>query len=79
MLQEELTPPLSIGSYHAFDVYAGIGRWGWEVRGYVKNVGNERGWSSLEPIAGALSGQTAQLAAVPIQPRTYGLEFDFRF
>lgn len=79
VLQEELTPPLKVGSYHAFDVYAGIGRWSWEVRVYVKNVGNERGWSSLEPIAGALSGQTAQLSAVPIQPRTYGLEFDFRF
>ncbi|HVJ39236.1 MAG TPA: TonB-dependent receptor [Stenotrophomonas sp.] len=79
VLQETLTPPLTVGSYHAFDVYAGIGRWSWEVRAYVKNLGNERGWSSLEPIAGALTGQTAQLSAVPIQPRTYGLEFDFRF
>ena len=79
ILQEELTPPLQIGSYHAFDLYAGIGRWGWEVRAYVNNLTNERGWSSMAPIAGQLSGVTAQLAAVPIQPRTYGLEFDFRF
>ncbi|MFP3649176.1 hypothetical protein, partial [Paraburkholderia sp. SIMBA_054] len=46
ILQEELTPPLQIGSYHAFDLYAGIGRWGWEVRAYVNNLTNERGWSS---------------------------------
>jgi len=79
VLQEEITAPLTLDSYHAFDLYAGIGRMGWEVRGYVKNLTNERGWSSMDPISGALTGVTAQLAAVPIAPRTYGLEFDYRF
>ncbi|MCD9028005.1 TonB-dependent receptor [Luteimonas sp. BDR2-5] len=79
VLQEELTAPLLLDSYRALDLYAGIGRERWELRAYVNNATGETGWSSMNPASGAISGAVAHLAAVPIQPRTYGIEFDFRF
>jgi iron complex outermembrane recepter protein len=79
VLQEVVTPPLDIGSYHALDLYARIGRGRWELRAYVNNVTGEGGWSTLEPLDSAVTGQRAHLVGVPIQPRTFGLELDFRF
>ncbi|MDR6989995.1 TonB-dependent receptor [Luteimonas sp. 3794] len=79
VLQEEVTAPLRLDSYRALDLYAGVGRERWELRAYVSNVTGEGGFSSMTPAAGALSGAVAYLAAVPIQPRTFGVEFDVRF
>lgn len=79
VLQEDVTAPLRLDSYRALDLYAGVGRERWELRAYVTNVTGEGGWSSMTPAAGALSGTVAYLAAVPIQPRTFGVEFDIRF
>ncbi|VXB13088.1 Outer membrane receptor proteins, mostly Fe transport [Luteimonas sp. 9C] len=79
VLQEEVTAPLRLDSYRALDLYAGVGRERWELRAYVSNVTGEGGYSSMTPAAGALSGTLAYLAAVPIQPRTFGVEFDVRF
>lgn len=79
VLDEQITAPLRIGSYRALDVYAGIGGQRWDVRAYINNVTGEDGWSSMEPMTGALTGTTVQLSAVPIQPRTFGVEFDYRF
>src|SRR5690606_28661050 len=74
VLQEVVTPPLRLDSYHALDLYAGLGRGPWELRAYVNNVTDERAWSSMTLIAGALSEVPAQISAVPIQPRTVGIE-----
>jgi outer membrane receptor protein involved in Fe transport len=79
ILGEEITPPLELDAYQALDVYAGIGKGGWSFRAYINNVTDERGLSSLSPASGALTGITAHLSAVPIQPRTVGVELDFRF
>ncbi|MCD9033005.1 TonB-dependent receptor [Luteimonas sp. Y-2-2-4F] len=79
VLGEEVTPPLELDSYRALDLYAGIGRERWSLRAYVNNVTGEDGWSSITPIDGALTGARGHLSAVPIQPRTFGLEFDYRF
>jgi len=79
VLQEDLTEPLLLDSYRALDLYAGIGRERWELRAYVNNATGEDGWSSMTPATGAISGAVAHLAAVPIQPRTFGIEFDLRF
>ncbi|WP_158238349.1 MULTISPECIES: TonB-dependent receptor [Luteimonas] len=79
VLQEDVTAPLRLDSYRALDLYAGIGGEHWELRGYVSNATGETGWSSLEPAEGALSGAVSYLAAVPILPRTFGVEFDVRF
>jgi len=79
ILLEQVTPPLQLDSYRALDLYAGVGKGGWEVRAYVNNVTGEDGWSSMAPMASAFGGPAQFLAAVPIQPRTFGLEFDYRF
>ncbi|MGJ4802687.1 TonB-dependent receptor [Luteimonas sp. SDU82] len=79
VLDTTITEPLTIQSYGALDLYASLSNGSWTVRGYVKNAGDKRAWSSLTDITGALTGVTQHLAAVPIQPRTFGLEFDFRF
>jgi iron complex outermembrane receptor protein len=79
LLPDEITVPLELDSYRALDLYAGIGTGRWELRAYANNVTGEKAWSTLAPMDGALSGARSHLAAVPIQPRTFGLEIDFRF
>ena len=79
LVPDDDSPPLTLDSYRALDLYAGIGRGAWEVRAYVGNVTGEDGWSSAALISNELTGAPVQVSAVPIQPRTFGLEFDFRF
>jgi outer membrane receptor protein involved in Fe transport len=79
VLQEEVTPPTELDSYRALDLYAGLEKGRWEVRGYINNVTDERAYSSISSASSALTGALVQLSAVPIQPRTFGVEFDFRF
>ena len=79
VLDTTITAPLTIGSYGAFDLYASLSNGSWTLRGYVKNAGDKRAYSSITDITGAVTGVTHHLAAVPIQPRTVGLEFDYRF
>ncbi|MFT4198160.1 MAG: TonB-dependent receptor [Pseudoxanthomonas sp.] len=79
LAEVSLTRPLELRAYHAFDLYAGIGKGAWSLRAYLNNATNEQGWSYLERATSALTGVTSQLRAVPIQPRTFGLEFDLRF
>lgn len=76
---DDLTSPYEIDSYRSLDLYAGVGRNNWELRAYINNATGETGWSSLAASQGALSGVTSHLLAVPIQPRTFGVEIDFRF
>ena len=76
---DAITPPLRLDSYRALDLYAGIGKNGWELRVYANNITNEDAWSSLTAMGGAVSGTQVQVAGVPIRPRTYGIEFDYRF
>ena len=79
MLAEDITSPLELESYRALDLYAGIGKGNWELRVYANNVTNEGAWSSLTALASAFGGPDIQVAAVPIRPRTFGIEFDYRF
>lgn len=79
VLLEEITAPVAISAYNALDVYAGIGRDNWELRAYVNNVTGRKGWSSISPADSEVLGGRVHLAAVPILPRTVGLEVDFRF
>jgi outer membrane receptor protein involved in Fe transport len=76
---DDLTRPLELDSYHALDLYAGIGKGAWEVRLFVNNVTDERAFSSITPIDSEISGERVFLAASPIRPRTVGVEFDYRF
>jgi outer membrane receptor protein involved in Fe transport len=79
LAEDEITAPLELDSYRALDLYAGIGKGSWELRVYANNITNEGNWSSLTPLASAFGGPAVQVAAVPIRPRTFGIEFDYRF
>src|SRR5690606_6240150 len=79
ILDEQITAPRTLDSYSALDLYAGIESGNWSLRAYVNNVSDERAWSTLGSADSALTGATVQLNAVPIQPRTIGVEFDYRF
>ena len=79
VLDTSITAPLEIDSYGALDLYASLSNGHWTLRGYVRNATDKRAWSRITDITGALTGATHHLAAVPIQPRLVGLEFDYRF
>lgn len=79
LAEDEITAPVELDSYRALDLYAGIGRGNWELRVYANNVTNEGAWSSLTALGSAFGGPNVQMAAVPIRPRTFGIEFDYRF
>jgi iron complex outermembrane recepter protein len=65
-----------LDSYGVLDLNGDVGNEQWTFRAYVKNLTDERNYSN---IGSGLGGLTAHLGAVPIQPRAYGLEVDFRF
>lgn len=79
VLLTDITPPLELDSYYALDLYASIGSNAWTLRSYVRNATDERAYSSIASVSSALTGVTAQWNAVPVQPRTVGVEVDFRF
>ena len=78
-LQTTVTPPLELGSYGALDLYAGVSNEHWTIRAYLKNAGDAHGYSSITDHPNQLLGVVEELVAAPIQPRTFGIEFDYRF
>jgi len=79
LMPDRVTAPLELDSYRSLDLYAGIGKGSWELRAYVNNVTGEQAYLTMAPAAGALTGTLSHLSAVPLQPRTFGVELDFRF
>ena len=79
VLATDITTPLTIDSYGAFDLYASLSNEHWTIRGYMKNAADERAYSTLGDVTGAVTGVTHHMAASPIQPRMYGIEVDYRF
>lgn len=78
-LVTSISAPLELDSYYALDLFASVSNDTWSIRGYVKNATDERGYSSMSTLSTAATGVDVQVNAVPIQPRTVGLELDFRF
>ena len=79
ILADTITPPLELDSYYAVDLYADLSSGNWTVRAYARNVTDERAYSTIATENNQVTGEIPYLAATPIQPRTIGLEFDFRF
>lgn len=79
VLATTLTPPIDLDSYYSLDVYADASNENWTIRAYVKNLTDERAYTSMIDITNALTGVTSILKAAPIQPRTFGIEVDYRF
>jgi iron complex outermembrane receptor protein len=72
------TEPLRLEDYTSLDLNASISNDNWSIRGYIKNVTDERAYQTIGDIT-ALSGGVNKLLGAPIQPRTFGIEVDYRF
>lgn len=68
-----------IDSYAALDLNADISNANWTVRVYVRNLTDERAYQSITAVSNGITGTLDHLNGVPIQPRTVGVEVDFRF
>lgn len=79
VLAEEITEPLVIDSYTAVDLYASFSNDNWTLRAYMKNATDERAYSTMNDITDQVTGVTHHTAGSPIQPRTFGVEVDYRF
>ena len=71
--------PYQLGSYAALDLGADIYNKNFTVRVYAKNVTDERAYQTITPINNLIAGGVDHLNGIPIQPRTFGVEVDFRF
>lgn len=67
-----------LDSYGALDLNADISNDHWTVRVFVKNVTDERAYQNIDAIQ-TLVGTIDHLQGAPIQPRTVGVEVDFKF
>ncbi len=65
-------------SYAALDLTADITNGKYTVRVFARNVTDERAYETITAINN-IFGTLDHLSATPIQPRTVGVEFDFRF
>jgi outer membrane receptor protein involved in Fe transport len=74
-----VTPPLELVSEWSLDLNASLYNENWTLRAYANNLTDERGYQSIGDITSAVTGATAKLNAAPIQPRTLGIEVDYRF
>lgn len=79
VLVTDITSPLELDSYHSLDLYAGVSNTQWTIRAYLKNATDERAYSTLSAHLNQVTGVDEELVAAPLQPRTVGLEFDYRF
>ncbi|UNK48590.1 TonB-dependent receptor [Lysobacter sp. S4-A87] len=79
LLMSDVTLPLELDSYTAVDLNAYVSNENWTFRAYVKNVSDERAYQSINDVTSELTDVTEKLVAAPIQPRTFGIEVDYRF
>ena len=79
LLVSTVTPPRNLNSYWALDLNAYVSNEHWTLRAYAKNVTDERGYQSITDVTSAVTKVTNKLIAAPIQPRTFGIEFDYSF
>ena len=68
-----------LDSYGAVDLNADVSNERWTVRAYLKNATDERAYLSKANVDNLVMGGTDRIAAVPIQPRTFGVEVDYKF
>lgn len=66
------------GAYGMFDLNADVSNRHCTVRVFARNLANNGAYQTVTPITN-LFGAVDHLAAVPVQPRTFGLEVDFKF
>jgi len=69
--------PLTVGSFTTVNLNAGVENTNWRLSLYAKNVGDERGVTSL--IGAGVSPSTNPYLAGVIAPRTIGAEATYKF
>jgi outer membrane receptor protein involved in Fe transport len=70
---------LPLDSYSALDLGVDVFNARWSLRVYGKNVTDERAYLTIDAVASVLTGVTRHVMAVPIQPRTFGIELGITF
>ncbi|MDE1893455.1 MAG: TonB-dependent receptor [Xanthomonadaceae bacterium] len=70
-------PRMSVPGYHGIDLHAGTYVGNWTIRGYVKNVTNARGITSLA--SETIDPQGSPFAATYVPPRTVGVTVGLDF
>jgi outer membrane receptor protein involved in Fe transport len=66
-------------SYAVADFNADVSNDRWTVRLYIKNLTDERVYTSLAALPNAATGEVMKINGVALQPRTIGVSFDARF
>jgi outer membrane receptor protein involved in Fe transport len=79
VVDDTVTPPITVGSYTSLDLYAGISNDAWSIRAYLKNATDERAYQTIADRTNGLTGEVPFRIGAPIRPRTFGIEFDYRF
>lgn len=69
----------AMDQYAAIDLNADLSNDRWTLRAYVKNLADKRSYLTYASYSSALTGETVRLQGIPVQPRTIGVEFDYRF
>ena len=73
--------PLSLpqDSYTAIDLNGDVSNDRWTFRLFVKNLTDKRVYTNLTALTNAGTGQIDHVNAVPLEPRTVGVGFDYKF
>lgn len=75
----DITPAPTLDSYYGIDLNADITHGQWTLRAFARNVTDERAYLDMFPFQNALTGANVKVIGVPIQPRTVGLEIEYKF
>jgi outer membrane receptor protein involved in Fe transport len=70
-------PRIEIPAYHVVDAHVGAQTGHWTIEAFVKNIGNERGITSVSPETSV--PLASPYAAAYVRPRTIGLSAAYQF
>jgi len=79
VLFDRTDTPLQLDAYQSLDLFAGVSNEHWAIRGFLKNVTDERAYTRMDIISSEVTGVVDGIAATPIPPRTLGIQLDYTF
>jgi len=66
-------------SYTAIDLNADVSNEHWTLRLFIKNLTDERVYTSLSALSSPLTGEIVRVNGIPLAPRVIGVGFDYKF
>lgn len=66
-------------SYSVFDLNADLSNDHWTFRVFAKNLADKRVYTNLSALPNALTREVNKVTGVPLEPRTIGIGFDYKF